>query len=58
MSDKLTVSTHLTERGVVQTRDICGTVSHYYVDLCAAQMDEAIKAKLIELGWTPPKEET
>lgn len=54
----LTVATTMTDFGVVQKRDILGDITCHYVNVCGAQMDEAIKAKLIELGWTPPKEET
>lgn len=50
------VSTDLTETGVVQKMDVMGEISYRFVHLCGTQMDEAIRKKLIEMGWTPPAE--
>lgn len=45
----------LTESGVHQDIDVLGRVTRRFVDVTAAQLDGAIRAKLIELGWIPPE---
>jgi hypothetical protein len=52
--DELRVSTTPTEIGVVQQLDVRGEISYRFANLCAKLMDDAIRAKLVELGWTPP----
>jgi hypothetical protein len=51
----MTVTTELTADGVMQTRDIFGEITRQYANLCAMQMDAAIREKLIQFGWTPPE---
>lgn len=56
---KLTVGciTQLTSCGVSQTiYDVGYAIRMEICDIAARHLDEAIKAKLIELGWTPPGE--
>lgn len=50
------VGTVLTDTGVLQTRDICGEVTHHFAAVCAKQMDEKLRERLLELGWMPPEE--
>lgn len=52
----LKVSTSPTPQGILQTRDVMGDVTHHFVQLCAKQMDDAIRARILELGWLPPEE--
>lgn len=52
----LKVETFTDELGVHQIRDVLGTVTYHYIVLCNSQMEESIKKRLIELGWTPPAE--
>lgn len=44
----------LTQTGVKQTTDCLGEITHKLVDVEAALLESGIRAKLIELGWTPP----
>lgn len=46
--------TQLTDKGVQQTVDVFGDVITRAVNVQSAQMEEGIRAKLIQLGWTPP----
>lgn len=46
--------TQLTDKGVQQTVDAFGDVATRFINVQVAQMDAAVRAKLIELGWTPP----
>lgn len=46
----------LTQTGVKQTTDCLGEVTRRAVDVEAALLESGIRAKLIELGWTPPSE--
>ena len=39
-----------------EIEDIYGQVTRRIADIAALQMDAAVRARLIELGWTPPKE--
>ena len=41
---------------VVQEIDFCGQITRRFFNAAAAQLDAAIRARLIELGWTPPRE--
>lgn len=44
----------LTNDGVAQTTNIAGQIASAFVDVRAQQLEDGIRAKLIELGWTPP----
>lgn len=46
----------LTHTEVKQTTDYLGEVTRRAVDVEAALLESGIRAKLIELGWTPPSE--
>jgi hypothetical protein len=48
--------TQLTEKGVEQTVDFFGQTIKRAVNVHAAQMEAGFRAKLIELGWTPPRD--
>jgi len=54
--EKMTLGSivQLTDTGVRQEIDILGQVTTRFFNAVHAQADEAIRAKLIELGWTPP----
>ncbi len=52
----LSVITQLTEDGVRQDIDIFGEKTQEFFNVKIFAADEAIKKKLIELGWTPPPE--
>ena len=49
------ISTTITDAGFEQQTDICGRITREIVNVKALQYDEAFRAKLIELGWTPPE---
>jgi hypothetical protein len=49
-------STKLTDKGVRQNVDAFGDVATRFVNVQVAQMDAAVRVKLIELGWTPPRD--
>lgn len=52
----VTVSTKTYDDRVVQTLDVLGEVTYRIAQVGAKQMDDAIRARLIELGWLPPEE--
>ena len=52
----MSVSTTATEEGIWQKRDVMGEVTYSFASVCAKQMDDAIRARLLELGWLPPEE--
>lgn len=54
MNNKLTVSMFETTEGVGQRIDIMGDITTRFANLCAEKMDSGIRAKLLELGWSPP----
>lgn len=56
--DMITVRTgELTDGRIFQEiEDVHGGIVRKVADVAAMQLDEAVRAKLIELGWTPPEE--
>ncbi len=46
----------LTDNGVEQRMDVMGHVSTRFAAVSNQQMEDGIRRKLIELGWTPPVE--
>lgn len=57
MQDNMTIGviTQLTETGVQQTVDFMGHATTRVADVAAFQMDEAVREKLVALGWKPPQ---
>jgi Fe2+ transport system protein FeoA len=55
-SQMVNVTTKTYEDRIVQTIDICGEVSYRIARISAKQMDESMRARLLELGWLPPEE--
>lgn len=56
MHDKMTIGSivHLTETGVEQRIDFMGEITRRFVEVSQQQMEDGLRKKLIELGWTPP----
>jgi hypothetical protein len=51
---KLSVDTFITPEGVEQHVDFMGSITKHVVKVTADQMEDAVRKKLMELGWTPP----
>ncbi len=52
----VTLSTVTEEDRILQKLDVMGEVSFRVAMIGARDMDKAIRARLIELGWLPPEE--
>lgn len=50
------VKTEITEDGcgVMQVRDMLGSVTTHYLRLCEEQMESRLREALVGMGWTPP----
>ena len=58
MERKITVRTGTLADGRIfqEIEDVHGEIMRKVADVAAMQLDEAVRAKLISLGWTPPEE--
>lgn len=56
MKDRITIRTgELTDGRIFQEiEDLHGEIVRKVADVVALQLDEAVRAKLISLGWMPP----
>lgn len=52
----ISMTTSLTDDGVLQESDVLGERIRQIANIRAAQFDAAVREKLVQLGWTPPSE--